>query len=101
MIPAFAVSANERQTSYDYPIVPGTDEWSTLTTHDQMVQSCQIPEDILETIPTASLVDSVLNYPLLADMFLFNDFQQGFEVIYNQFNGIKELFTREDVGTVL
>ena len=32
---------------YEYPIVLGTEAWSELTTHQQMIEAVQIPEDIL------------------------------------------------------
>ena len=36
--------------AYDFPVKPGTKEWAAFTTHEEMVDACQIPESILHNI---------------------------------------------------
>ena len=46
--------------AYEYPIKPGTEEWIKLVSRDERAQACMIPLDILETISTGGLFESLL-----------------------------------------
>jgi len=85
--------------AYDFPVKPGTEEWKTFQTHNEMLKACQIPERILNNMSTAALVETVLNYPLLLDMMAYNNIQYGFDQVASRFNGLQELLNREDNGT--
>jgi len=87
--------------AYDFPVKPGTEEWKTFQTHNEMLKACQIPERILNNMSTAALVETVLNYPLLLDMMAYNNIQYGFDQVASRFNGLQELLNREDTGTEL
>ena len=87
--------------AYGFSVKPGTDEWRTFATHDEMLKACQIPVSILDDISTAGLVETVLNYPLLLDMIAYSSVQQGFDQVATQFNGLSELLNREDAGVEL
>jgi hypothetical protein len=95
------LSACSPTDAYDYPIKPGTDEWKALGSHDEMLQACQIPESILKDMSTAGLVETVLNYPLLLDYMAYDSRQYGLDMVVSHFNGLQELFNREDAGTEL
>lgn len=86
---------------YDFPIKPGTSEWAELKSHDEMVEVCQLPLETLNTISTLGLIQTVLNYPLLLDMFAFDETQSGFDSIASQFNGLQELMQRKDAATLI
>jgi len=96
-----AAQAASAGDGYDYPIKAGTDAWRTFATHDAMLQACQIPEDILKSMSTKGLAETVLEYPLLGDMMAYNTIQQGFDAVASQFNGLPELLNRKDAGTEL
>ncbi len=98
---AFAVNSHVINTPYDYPIKPGTAAWEELKTHDEMVAACRIPENILEKMSTEALTETVLNYPLLVDMFAMPTPYSGYEGTYILFNGLQELAGRKDAITVL
>ena len=87
--------------AYDFSVKPGTDEWKTFTTHDEMLKACQIPVSILNKMTTAGLVETVLNYPLFPDMMAYSSIQQGFNQVAAQFNGLSELLNRKDAGVEL
>ncbi len=87
--------------TWDYPIKPGMEEWKRLNSHQEMVDICQIPDNVISKIPTENLVELCLNYPLFFTMKAFNNLQDGFNQVSTEFNGFQELFKREDVGTVL
>lgn len=100
-----AVSTNEQNTTvnsgYDYPIKPGTDEWVKLNDRAKRGDACQIPEDVLKSLSTDELVETVLNYPFLMDIYAYDTIQQGFKAVASRFNGLKELLQREDAGPKL
>ena len=83
---------------YKYPIQPGTDSWKKLMTHDEMVQVTQIPENILKIIPTSDLLSTCFTYPLLMDVFAFNNLKTGYQTVLGKFNGFQELKLRKDLG---
>ncbi len=86
---------------WDYPIKPGTEEWANFKSGQEMIDACQIPENILKNFSTSRLAHLCLNYPLLGDILFFDNYQEGFERISANFNGFSELFEREDAGTEL
>lgn len=86
---------------YEYPIKPGSDEWKAFTTHGDMINSCQIPSSILQSMSTIDLIETCLTYPLFGDMFLHDHFQKGFDAVSAHFNGLQELLKRKDAGNFL
>jgi hypothetical protein len=87
--------------AYDYPVKPGTEEWKSFFTHQEMIDACQIPEDVLTKMSTKGLVETVVNYPLLVDMSAHNFAQDGVDAVASYFNGLAELFSRKDAGAEL
>lgn len=83
-------------TPYEYPILPGTQEWIDLGNVVDRREACQIPEEILHNMTTDALVETVVCYPFRSDMYAFNDFQTGYETIKRRFNGLQELERRTD-----
>lgn len=85
---------------YEFPIQTGTPEWAELNTHRQKRIVSQVPEDILHAMTTEALLETVLNYPLLADIYAYNSTEMGIETVSEQFNGLKELLNRSDFASV-
>ena len=85
---------------FEYEVRPGMKEWAELN-HGERVWACQIPDDILKDMTTEDLVTAVLDYPCFSDMFFYDSYQSGFEVLSNHFNGLQELLKREDAGQYL
>ncbi|WP_192822823.1 hypothetical protein [Rufibacter sp. LB8] len=89
------------QTPYAFPVRPGTEAWKTLKTHREKVAVSQIPQHALRRLSTPDLIASLLDYPLLVDMFLFNGYREGFTTMTTRFNGFQELQGRKDLGPAL
>ena len=87
--------------TYEYPTVPGTDEWKDLKSLTEMVQACQIPNNKLKSISTEGLLETLLNYPLILDYGAFNQGQDGFKRIKSENNGFGELFGRTNFFNVI
>jgi hypothetical protein len=89
------------ELTWDYPVKPGTAEWKQFQSNEEMVRACQIPEDVLTYITTEELADICLQYPLLYDVFAFNGLSDGLDKLFSDFNGIRELYKRNDVSSNL
>ncbi len=46
-----------------------------------MVIACNAPEEILRELSTADLVSLMLDYPLLGDLYLYNNLDDGFKIM--------------------
>ncbi len=86
---------------YDYPIKPGTEEWVNLKDPLERYEACQIPPDILSNLETRALIQSCLGFPFFLDVHAYDNLQIGFQNVYKRFNGLQELYKRDDIGTNL
>lgn len=87
--------------TYIYPIRPGTSQWKNLTSGDERLQACQIPDSVLATISTDGLIQSWLDFPLANEILSVNSLQKGIEYFMVDFSGLKELCKRKDTGDKL
>ena len=93
----FNWSPMNAQTTWDYPVKPGTPEWEAFETHHEMIEAIQIPDAILSALTTKELVEICLNYPLSFDFYAYNNLQEGLRRnVAVHFNGVQELFRRQD-----
>jgi hypothetical protein len=86
---------------YEFPIRPGMSEWKELKSHDERVEACQIPKEILTNMSDEALIITCLNYPLSIDLYLFDSVQIGFDNLLTKFNGLRELMKRKDVSAAI
>ncbi|MDR3226686.1 MAG: hypothetical protein LBT56_03335 [Prevotellaceae bacterium] len=93
---SFALNAQEKTIIWDYPVKPGSEQWATFTTGQQMFEACQIPQNILNVISTKQLADICLNYPLFFEYIAFNNEREGIRLMIKNFNGLNELSKREN-----
>ena len=90
---SLAVYAQE-ELVWDYPVKPGTEEWKKLSANERKA-ACQIPDDILQIIPTNQLTALCARYPYLGDVAFYDNLQLGVERLIIGFNGIRELSKRD------
>ena len=83
-------------TAYEYPIVPGTPEWNELDSLDEKIAVCHVDDRLLASMTTPALLETVLNYPLLINMYAYSYPEMGIDAISQYFNGLNLLFERED-----
>lgn len=105
---AFAMNTTEQPLTpytidepYIYPIQPGTDAWNALDNLEQKIAACHISEDILCKMTTEALLETVLNYPLLVNIFFYDNVDIGIAAVSAYFPGLDELFSRNDIDAVL
>jgi hypothetical protein len=95
---SFAGNAQNAST-FDYKVKRGTVTWDTLKNYEERRSLCQIPHKVIGSMTTIDLLNSVLDYPLLADAFIFNSYRQGFDKIAATFYALDSLLKRKDVKT--
>ncbi len=67
----------------------------------EMIKLCQIPDEILQESSTEHLLTLCLDYPLYKDMIAYNSMQWGYTEISKHFNGIQELYNRDDIIPII
>jgi hypothetical protein len=96
-----SVKAQINEDNWEYPIKPGQPEWKNLKSKQEMTNNCQIPTNYLTKMTTDRLIKLCLDYPLLPDIFFYDNLKEGFETKISSFNGFKELLLRKDLSAVL
>lgn len=86
---------------YHYPIQPSSPEWKSLTTTQDRIDACDIPQSYLEKANTADLLISCLNNPLLFEVTASNSFLVGMNNLRTQVKAFQVLTQRNDYKQVL
>lgn len=84
---------------FQYPMRVGTERWGQVKSHDELRQIIQIPPQKIQEMDTPSLLSSVLNYPLIGDLLIFNSFKLGFYQLRDNFHAFDSLLNRKDLAT--
>jgi hypothetical protein len=87
--------------TYTYPIRPGSEEWKSFTSSDQMVEVTEVPNAILENMSTIGVYETCAENPLGLDLYLVDSPQRFYDFSVNTFNSWKELISRKDLATTL
>lgn len=94
-------SSIDENEAFRYKVTPQDDEWKTFETHAAMVEACRIPSETLNKMTTAEVVDAVIDFPLLFDVFFYGSKEQAVEEMLNNSDAFKELTARRDAETAL
>jgi len=85
------------QDYYDFPeFIP-----ENITNDSQRVETSTVPEDLLKTMSTKGLIRTTFINPAKVNVFLFNSPQQGMNAMGFQYNGLDELYDRDDAAKYL
>lgn len=85
---------------FEYSLKPGSEEWRNLSVEEKN-ELLQIPDSILSVMPTEELIQAYVDNPFCSLIFVYNTIQDGFNRVYNEFNGLRELMKRNDAATKL
>lgn len=85
---------------YTYPITPSDKAWADMN-YPQMVEACNMPQALVETLSTEDLVKAALDYPLKLDYLMFDSYTAGIEHLKDTSNVYRESYTREDAAEAL
>lgn len=94
------VYASTGKTWMGYLIKPGTEEWMKLGTVENKVEACRIPEETLKQMSNDELIEAVLDYPFLVDIYLFGmegePVRTAAKSVYEGCDALRELLSRRD-----
>ena len=79
-----------------YPIRPGSVEWYSFDSHQQMLDATQLQSNVLKSASTDQLMEMCIAYPLLVDIYAYDDIGFGVNQVAGRFNGLTELAERPD-----
>lgn len=85
---------------YSYPITPESDIWLKLN-HAERVALCNIPDYVLSDITDAELVELVLDYPLLLDVYAYSSFEDGIKCVAEYFPALDKITNNNSLNTYL
>jgi len=94
---AITIDAQQSDNLYNFPIKPGLPEWKELKSHNEMLGVLQLPNNVMKSMSTSSLIQTCLNYPLFSELWAYDNIKDGFEQLKKDFNGFNELLNRKDV----
>jgi hypothetical protein len=69
--------------------------WRTFNSLEDMLEACQLPNELLPVISTENLIQTIMNHPLYGIYSAYNNELDGVNVLLDNFNGFKELQNRE------
>ena len=90
--------AKQIDTPYVYPIQPGTEEWVKLGSLDAKIDACKVDPELMNSMTTEVLLETVLDYPPLINLYAYTDMQQAIGVVSKNFDGLQILHDREDTA---
>lgn len=82
--------------TYIYLIRPGSNEWNSFESSDQMLAATQISFAILDVISTMGLIETCFENPLFLDLYLVDIPQSFFDYYSSTFNVCQSLMSRKD-----
>lgn len=82
--------------SFSFDSITSPANWIQYQSLEEMLDACQIPEDVLKTMSTDELVATCASHPLHSIYFAYNNELDGANVVFNNFNGFQELKNRTD-----
>ena len=83
-------------TPYEYPVTRDSVEWHNFQTREERLAACHVDDEILQNMTTPALVETVLDYPMLSDLYVYDTLEEGIDAISRDFSGIRELEKRDD-----
>ena len=94
------VYASTGRTWMGYLIKPGTEEWIKLGTVENKKEACRITEETLKQMSNEELIEAVLDYPFLVDLYVFGLHSEAVyrvaENLYEDCDALRELLSRPD-----
>ena len=84
-----------------YSVTPDDPEWENFSTSKEMIEACAIPASQLEKMSTYELADAVLAFPLLMDIYFFNDIDMALKNLSKRSDAYSALLQREDAMEVM
>lgn len=94
-------SAGVSSVTFSFDSIESPNVWAQYQSLEEMFAACQIPEELLKSMPTGELVEVCMSHPLYAIYSAYNNELEGAKVVIDHFNGFEELNKRSDAAEKL
>lgn len=94
------ISHAEDSLEREYILTPKSIEWSKYSA-SELQEKLNIPKEQVTSLNTNDLLELVLKYPFIGDVYAFNTVEEGIETIRKRFEPLDELLKREDISEVV
>lgn len=91
---------DEWKNKKSYPVLPQDEDWSALS-YSELLEACNMPDELVDQCSTDKLADLVLEYPFLIDTLCFETAHQGIDYLKTHSNICEEYFSRDDSINIL
>ncbi|MFP4978249.1 hypothetical protein ACE6ED_22780 [Paenibacillus sp. CN-4] len=91
----------EQHTEFQYPVTPADKEWAEFTSKQEMLDATDIPTTVLEKMTTDEVLDAVLDFPLIVNLYLYDSYEVALEALAEDSDAFFELKQREDAGEAI
>lgn len=81
---------------YLYPITPEDEEWDELVSVEKKLEACRIDEKILKSMTNEALIQAIIDFPFLCELFCYNSYEKGVDVMSHICDAYRELLNRDD-----
>jgi len=86
---------------YVYPLTPKNPEWQELEDYLDKLEVCKIPPEILKNLSDEQLLQAIIDYPLIYDVFFFSTLKEGTDHLAKTCDAYSELLQRDGAKEVL
>lgn len=87
--------------TFEYAVTTDDAQWAQLNSIDEMLEVCAIPYAVTGQMTTDALIDAVLDFPLLVNIFLYETEQEGIAALIEECDAYQELRMRSDASSKL
>ncbi len=99
--PCMVKAENTEQEEKVYYITPEDAGWSELGSVSNKIEACRIDNEILDQMTDGELVQAVLDFPFIIDLFLYDDYDVAIDELYKNSDAFRELLSRESAKDVV
>ncbi|MDO4764406.1 MAG: hypothetical protein Q4A00_08525 [Flavobacteriaceae bacterium] len=95
-----SIAQAEDSLEREYLLTPKSIEWSKYNAYE-LQEKLNISRDKVTSLNTNDLLELVLKYPFIGDVYAFNTVEDGIETIRKRFEPLDELLQRGDISEVI
>ena len=90
------ISTTITEVNKYYSTTPNSLEWKSYVTSNEMIAACRIDQKKLNSMTTEEVVDAVLCFPMLVDLYAYNEIDIALEQLALKSDAYRELRSRPD-----
>lgn len=100
-LPCAFASDVEDKTHKFYAINVEDPQWKEFQTSEEMYKALYIEESFFDNVPTRTVLEAVLEYPLITDIWFFDSLEKGIEQVSLRCTALRVFLNRSDAENVL